>query len=109
MKHTQTPWKITRDIVEDLGYMIHKENSTPFSSNSDNYICYSRFEHNAKFIIKAVNNHERLLNILQEAYSELLSYHENYSNSDYPALFSEIREILDDVKGLKIKQAESEK
>ena len=76
MKHTATPWEICNNYIKKVGGAVIA------TTARNNAMC--RFEAepgsladaaNAEFICRAVNNHERLLNLLNKAVNAIRVIH----------------------------------
>lgn len=65
IKHTATPWKVENGIIR-----------TPIFDNK--VISRDEIRANAQFIVKAVNNHDALV----EALEALTNYCDNYANTE---------------------------
>jgi len=59
MSHTKGKWEIVEEI-EDNGISAYQ-----IWSDSDGYIAESPAKNTAEYIVKAVNNHEKLLKIIK--------------------------------------------
>lgn len=106
---TNKPYKTTKQMAEEMtncfsNNMTHTK--TPYRADHSNILndkewiaeCYGdNSEANAKFIIKAVNNHENLISALQLAEKEIYNAI-NGRNQNLSSTWHDIKQALEKVE-----------
>ena len=71
MEHTETPWKVAADFWKSNTRIVEVFGSHVLAVTIDCHpVTAAEAEANAKFIVKACNNHDRLVETLKALYTE---------------------------------------